>query len=336
MVVVTVDNRVVVRAVWVALVVPVVLTVVAVGLQMSWLGSLPDPVAIHWGTSGAPNGFAVAWSVPVIAGVAGLALPALMAAITLPALRRGAQGPTFRLMAALAAGVTASMAVTSTWSVAVQRGLDRATDAPSILPGMAAGLLAALVVGVGGWLAQPHQRPVAPGAASADPLPLAAGERVMWTRSTHAARWLAVPVTGVALVTGTLAVVFWFTSPATALTLAATTVVVVLAIAGTAAYTVRVDRDGLTVTSALGIPRFQVPLSDISSAGTGDVTGLGEFGGYGIRSAPHATGVILRNGDALRVVRNGGRQFVVTVDDAAIAAALLEGLVAQRRAGAAG
>ncbi len=328
-------SSIVVRAVWVALVVPVVLTLVAVVLQLTWLGQLPDPVAIHWGTSGVPNGFAAAWVVPAMTVATGLLLPGIMAAVTIPALRRGAQGATFRFLAATAAGMAAMTAVISTWSVAVQRGLSDAASAPSVMPAMVVGLAALLVVGLLGWFVQPVQHQVVPGAAVAAPLPVRAGERVMWTRTATAARWLAALLLAVTALNTTLAVVFWFTSPQTVPIVAGTALLVLLAFVSSASFTVRVDRDGLTVTSALGVPRFRVPLDDIVSAGTGDTVGFGEFGGYGVRTASHGTGVILRNGEALRVTRSSGRQFVVTVDDAALGASVLQGLVAQRRAGAA-
>lgn len=328
-------SRIVVRAVWVALVVPAVATGIAVALQLAWLGQLPDPVAIHWGPTGAPNGFAAAWTIPVMTAVMGLALPGVMAGVTIPALRRGAQGATFRFLAAVAAGMSVMVAVLSTWSVAVQRGLADAATAPSIMPAMLVALAAALLVGTLGWYAQPRQHHVVPGAAAAAPMPVAPGERVMWTRTASAARWLVALLLTVAVVLAGLAVVFWFTAPEAVPAVALAALAVLVALATTTSFTVRVDRDGLTVTAALGVPRLRVPLDDIVSAGTGDTVGLGEFGGYGIRTAGHGSGVILRNGEALRVTRTSGRQFVVTVDDAATGASVLEGLVAQRRAGSA-
>lgn len=327
------STRIVARAGWVALVVPVMVTVAAVALQLAWWGQLPDPVAIHWGASGVPNGFAVAWVVPAMTAVTGLLLPGIMAAVTIPALRRGAQGATFRFLAATAAGTATMTAVISTWSVALQRGLGDAASAPTITPAMVVGLVVGLAVGVLGWFVQPAQRHVVPGAVAAEPMPVRPGERVMWTRTATAAGWLAGLLLAVTVLTAGLAVVLWFTAPDAAPIVAGTAVVVLLAFAATASYTVRADGDGLTVTSALGVPRFRVPLDDIVSAGTGDTVGFGEFGGYGIRTAGHGTGVILRDGEALRVTRANGRQLVVTVDDAALGASVLQGLMAQRRAG---
>ena len=50
----------------VAIVVPLVLTMVAVVLQLVWLPTLPDPAAVHWGLSGGPDGYGPAWTFPVI------------------------------------------------------------------------------------------------------------------------------------------------------------------------------------------------------------------------------------------------------------------------------
>jgi hypothetical protein len=103
--------------------------------------------------------------------------------------------------------------------------------------------------------------------------------------------------------------------------------------ATTLAFHVRVDDSGLHVDSVLGIPRFHVPLSDIESAARVEVNPMGEFGGWGLRlSTGRRFGVVLRAGDAIEVLRRSGKRFVVTVDDAATGAALLEALVSRAAA----
>jgi hypothetical protein len=110
--------------------------------------------------------------------------------------------------------------------------------------------------------------------------------------------------------------------------------VLLLALAATTlAFHVRVDDSGLHVESVLGIPRFHVPLGDIESAARVDVNPMGEFGGWGLRqSTGRRFGVVLRAGEAIEVLRRGGKRFVVTVDDAATGAALLEALVSRAAA----
>ena len=89
-------------------------------------------------------------------------------------------------------------------------------------------------------------------------------------------------------------------------------------------FRVTVDRTGLTWRSALGVPRGHVPLAGVTGVSVVDVR-PGDFGGYGIRSVPGATGLITRSGPALQVQR-GTRRLVVTVDDPMGAASVLEGL----------
>ena len=54
-------------AVWV----PVLLTTVAVILLLTWLPQVPATVATHWGRGGEPDGFAPAWSVPLLTAAVG-------------------------------------------------------------------------------------------------------------------------------------------------------------------------------------------------------------------------------------------------------------------------
>jgi hypothetical protein len=49
---------------------------------------------------------------------------------------------------------------------------------------------------------------------------------------------------------------------------------------------------------------------------------------------PGATAVVLRRGDGIEVVLEGGRRFGVTVDDAATGAAVLNGLVRRQASSA--
>ncbi|MGW4229809.1 DUF1648 domain-containing protein [Streptomyces sp. NPDC004980] len=92
--------------------------------------------------------------------------------------------------------------------------------------------------------------------------------------------------------------------------------------------TVTVGPRGLGVSSAaLPRPRVRVPLADMSEASSRSISPLGDFGGWGWRIRPGATGIILRSGEALVVKRANGREIAVTVDDSATAAALLNSLI---------
>jgi hypothetical protein len=327
------------RFLLVGLLIPLALAVVAVAVQLSWLPMLPEPVAIHWSGSG-PDGFAPAWTYPVLTACLAIGLPLLFAAIARGAARAGEWGPNLRFLGAVSLGTSLGLALALTWSVAMQRGLTDAATAPGVGVPLLAGLGLGLVAGVVGWYAQPGVS--SSGAAAPEPataMSLADGERVVWLRTTTMSRGGMA-----ALVAGLLALaaaVF-----ATALTgpdrrlpwiLGAALVIFLFAALSTTVFRVRVDEQGLTVRSGLGVPRFTVPLADVATAEAAHVQALAEFGGIGIRSAPgRRFGVVLRSGEALRVRRSDGREFVVTIDDAATGAALLTALAARERAAAAG
>ena len=113
-------------------------------------------------------------------------------------------------------------------------------------------------------------------------------------------------------------------------------VVVILGLFGACAIAIvseisaTVDARGLTVAfGPFGWPRQHVPLEDVSSAEAIEVNPR-EVGGWGIRF-PRGGGlaVVVRGGDGIRVVRRDGRQLIVTLPDAATAAALLNDLKAR-------
>ena len=114
------------------------------------------------------------------------------------------------------------------------------------------------------------------------------------------------------------------------------TVVLGLALALVAAmfsWVVRVDGAGLSIRSALGVPRTRIPLDEMVQARATTVQCLAEFGGWGWRTAMDGrTGILLRSGEALEVTRTGGGVFLVTVEDAETAAALLNTLADRARA----
>lgn len=89
---------------------------------------------------------------------------------------------------------------------------------------------------------------------------------------------------------------------------------------------VTVDRRGLTLAPALLSSRCRfrrIPLDRIEEAGSRHVACFAEFGGWGYRIRANRSGFVLRSGEGIVVRLANGREFVVTVDDAATAAALL-------------
>ncbi|MGC0144374.1 DUF1648 domain-containing protein [Pseudactinotalea sp. Z1732] len=318
----------------VTILIPAMLTAAAVIVQVAIAPALPNPVAIHWDAAGAPDGFAPLWTVIAVTVLTGFGVPALMGLSALPGLKLGDQGVTYRFLGATAAGLSAMLTVLSTWSLMVQRGLDDATQVATITPAVLISSLVGLAAGAGGWFAQPHMPAVTKPERSSEPLDLAEGEDVAWLRVTTlgGSGMGILAVSLVALLLGTIAAWLIPTDPTMPWILTGTLAILMVAAAVTGAFRVRAGRDGLTVTSLVGLPRLRVPLADIDSVGVVDVNPAGEFGGVGLRFVPGRFGVVLRTGEAIQVTRRNGRQFVVTVDDAATAVAVLAAYRVRSRA----
>ncbi|MFI6859793.1 DUF1648 domain-containing protein [Streptomyces sp. NPDC050421] len=191
----------------------------------------------------------------------------------------------------------------------------------------AAPVVAALAFGLGLLLAALLPVPEPP--AAVDPaadgkrIALAAGEVAGWARSAGN-RWL-LPAAALTCAAG---VVLLFTAGWAA---AVPVLLVGLLLAGFARPYVTVDRRGITVSGVLPWPRVRVPLDRIETAVSRDINPLTEYGGWGYRIRPGRTGVMIRSGEGIVARLAGGRDFAVTVDDSATAAALLNTLIDQRR-----
>ena len=125
---------------------------------------------------------------------------------------------------------------------------------------------------------------------------------------------------------GVLLAAFFFTValPFVALPFA----VVALALTSFSTIAVTINSDGLHIAfGPWGVPTKRIPLGDIVAAQAIDVRPM-RWGGWGYRWIPwkRATAVVLRRGPGVKVDRVGGRTFVVTVDDASKAAAVLNDL----------
>lgn len=310
-----------------ALVLPALFTIVAIVLQLLWLPALPNPATVHWGMSGEPNGFGPAWTYPLITlGLSGV-LPLFLGLSALGGLRRGDRGFTYRFIGAMSLGLSLFGAVLMTWSVAMQRGLADAHDAPSPMLPLLIALALAVAVGVVGWFVQPKSTASRPTTVAAVPLTLAPGEKAVWTGNAVMGKLAMVVIGAAVLLLLAASVLMWMTADiGVAILVSVLTVVVVAVALSSTAFHVRVDEHGLTVRSEFGVPRFNVPLSDVEATRSVQVNPMGEFGGWGMRWAPGRFGVVLRTGAGIEVMRRSGKLFVVTVDDAATGAALLAAL----------
>ena len=87
---------------------------------------------------------------------------------------------------------------------------------------------------------------------------------------------------------------------------------------------VSVGPQGLVArTGPFGLVRFAAPLEEIAGVHAEVVDPLA-YGGWGLRVLPGIRGLVVRRGPGLRVERRDAATLVVTVDDAAAAAGVLE------------
>ena len=311
-------------AIWiVAVAVPLILTTVAVAIQLAWMPRLPDPVAIHWGADG-PDGFGPAWSTIVLTAVLAVGLTGMFA-LFLAVARGPVPTATHKLLAVISAATAVFISVTVTASLGVQRGLDDARDAPSLGGWIGVALGAALLVGVLSWLALPKAVRPDEAAVRVEPLPLSPGERSAWIATTRLSTRATVGIVA-AIGFASAAVAFAIVASGGLVTPhAILTVRRVGMCAVSAVWRVRVDAAGIAVRSLpLGWPRVRIAVAEIAAVRTGHVEPLAEFGGWGWRWAPGGGfGVVSRAGEAILVERRDGRRFTVTVDDAETGAALL-------------
>lgn len=306
----------------VGLVAPVVFALIAIGIILTWLPGLPDRVIVHWGPGG-PDGFGAPVNYVWLQALCGIGIPALMTLPTL-AMMKGAWGITCRFLAALSLGISALICAIAVGSLAIQRD---GADPGAVGPVMALGFTGMLVFGVVGWFLQPNVvTPPAPGRTVR--LQLAPGERAAWFGTASMGRAGVIVLSVAVLVLAVATVWVFLLEPGVGWILAALTVLLIVLIATTLVFRVRAGAEGLTVRSIAGWPRWSIPASDIADVQVVTVNPMGDFGGWGLRlSVDGRVGVVLRTGEALQITRRKGRPFVVTVDDAETAAAVLSAQV---------
>ncbi len=307
------------------LIVPLLAVLVVAVLPVLVWARLPDPVAIHWGLDGRPDG-----SAPLIVDAVLLTLVTGLVTLLPFAVAARADRDAARTMLALSHGMAAFF-VLLRWST-LQRNLDAAvwSDAgPVTLLDLAVMLLlSAPVALIGWWLGRHHpDRPRT--VRSVLPLTLPEDGRLLWTgrQALPSARVVGSGLLAAgALVTGMRVV------PET-LVLGGTLMLVGLLLWAFTSISVAAGPAGLRVRfGPLGSPVIRVPLADIDGVELEDVEPLA-FGGWGYRVMPGVRAVVIRRGVGLRVRRIGRADLIVTVDDAATAAGVLQAHLDEHRAG---
>lgn len=318
------------RIMVIGVVVPVVIGLAGVIVILIALPDLPDPIAVHWGPSGMPDGFGPAWLsvvllIVVVGGYSAFALGF--------ARGEGTFTVNQRMILAIGPFLATVMTVLLAGSTLMQRGLESGADAASIGPYVVGGFAGGLATGALAWLLLPASAPLPPlDLENAPVLELGATERAVWMQRIEPQRWLGVFVLGIlglAIIGGGVAL--WLVAPLPAFTVYVLVLLLVaVLVISTLFWQVRVDETGFRATSAVGVPRFVIPLAQVRGAAVVEVVPVRDFGGWGIRwGGDGRLGVITRGGQAIEVQRTSGKSLVVTVDNAAQAASLLNALKAR-------
>ncbi|MEU9085110.1 DUF1648 domain-containing protein [Streptomyces sp. NPDC048357] len=299
---------------------------VLVALPLAARARLPDRMATHWGggvgDSGAPDGLMsfgesmafppAIWAVLVLGVAVFAVIRARAATVLLPG-------------GVLLAGAQASI---------VRANLDhedwRQAD-PLDGRVLAAVLAGALLAAFAGAMIN-RQGPVvavASPAVGAPVMDIPAGERLVWLARTSNP-WLRLTAAVLGAVAGVAAIAGAGGLLGPAWQLVVPLGVASLAVLASSSVRARVTGQGLEVGfGPLGWPVRRWAAADIESARAEHRTPA-RVGGWGYRLSGLGTTVMLRAGECL-VVRSRGKDFAVSVDDAARGAALLNSLVADTR-----
>lgn len=279
----------------------------AVLLVLYWDRS-PDPLAVHWGISGEPDGSLPLWGYAVVM-IGGL----LLSWIALITGSRSAPNAPLASSVYFIIGLLVSINLQILFF-----NLDATTheDARDLDVLTFTGvLIVALLAGGLGWFLGGGRR----GVPEDVPLEMPATTASAWS-GTASNLWLAliavIPVALALVVTPTLA----------GLMVAIAIFIVIFAF-------VRVDanENGVAISlGPIGRPRRKIAIDRLTGAGAFEVRPMA-YGGWGWRIRPGRRAYIIRGGPAIRIERANGVAVIVTVDDAAQGAAVIESLARARR-----
>ncbi|MCP3997959.1 MAG: DUF1648 domain-containing protein [bacterium] len=272
---------------------------------------LPDPMAIHWGLAGDPNGSAP----PLLAlvGIAGIFV-AMIVAVRRVLARTPYEAPSF--VAGLF-GVGVLLAGISWLSVVANRDVTSWTAADEV--GFVHLLvLFAVAVGIGclGWVLaggtsgrSSGDRGVVPSLEVSDP------DHAVW--SGRGVGRLTVLI-GVGVIVAGLVIWGWSGVLLVAIGLVALMFAVVR---------VTVGQHGAVISLGWwGYPSWTVPMDSISAAEVETVNPMA-YGGWGYRVRPGVRAIVVRSGGSLRLVRDDAADLVYTVDDAETGAGLVNAIL---------
>ncbi|WRS30757.1 DUF1648 domain-containing protein [Actinomycetaceae bacterium MB13-C1-2] len=279
-------------------------------ISLTWIPSLPDPVAIHWGGDMLPNGFQSPGSfIALITGLMAV-LIFFFAAIGFAAKSADAM---VRLVVGTQLFLALMCATLLLTTLGIQRGSTGADEV--LLPGwvLPVSILVPAGVAMAGALLVPKTRvPDAPTGPGPN-IPRAAlqdGGVPTWSGKTTMSEPL---VWGMgALIIGLF---IWIGAEANAWYWMLVGLPLVAVILLMSAFTIRIDAAGLHARALLGWPKVFVTAAQVRTAAAVEVRPLPEFGGWGYRiSVDGATGIVLRKGPGIRVEYGKSQTLVLTVN----------------------
>ncbi len=292
----------------------ILLALIVAPFGLYW-SELPDPMAIHWSFTGEPNG-----SAPPILTLLLLAaiFVAMIVAVRRVLSRTPAEAPSFiaglYAVGAILAGISWLSIIAnhevSTWSAADEVGWLQ--------------IVILLIVAAGaGWVGWT----LAGGRAALGSDTLVGAAPALDVAEPGNAVWPGRALGKITTVIGVGAII------AAVLSWGWTAVILVLAgviVLLFAVVRVTISHRGAVVSLGWwGYPSWRVPLESIARAEVETVNPMA-YGGWGYRVRPGVRAVVVRGGQSLRLVRDGGTDLVYTVDGAETGAGLVNALVAAR------
>jgi hypothetical protein len=321
------------RVVLVAIVIPLALTVIALIVSFSLAATLPASIPTHWNVKGEVDGYGSPYTYPII--IASVCLPfiAIFGGVVVLMTHRYQLTIMGKLLAVISVWLVVFLSIAMIGALLATPSITSGTVPAFRVVGWS--LLVAFVVAVaaavGAWFLLPRAARRTPGRAPAvAPIVLGEGERATWIRSTAANPRVILGLVGILLVVTAVCVLVVVHSDGRVWPIVIIPILLIGVALTNLAWTVRIDDTGVRARSAIGIPTITIHLADIASADVLDVNSFTEYGGWGFRWGFNGRmGVIVRSGEALEIRRLKGLSFVITIDDADSAAALINSLIAR-------
>ncbi|MGO1950068.1 MAG: DUF1648 domain-containing protein [Mycobacteriaceae bacterium] len=277
--------------------------------SMVMIADVPEPMATHFNGSGQANGFSSPWlNILLLTGMA----VATLALLTVLGRAGLSSGPAARFNAAAMGFTVVLLCGMQIRIFEVQRGLeDAATAELSLSSEIWVFVVAAAVATLLALITRPVPDAIAPMTGTVPPLDVPDGVRVAWFRTETLNPWIQIGTYG--LVVGLI--IFGLVQGDSTMSSLGSIAFVVLVVVSCSTWRLRVDADGFSYRSVLGLPRSSVPYDEISFAQLIDIH-AGEWGGWGWRFNGMGTGLITRSGPGFRITRTNRKVIEVPCEDA--------------------